>query len=467
MATKIVILGAGITGLTTAWKLLKSDGDFEITLLERENLPGGLAKTIFWKGYALDLGPHRFHTEIPEIREFVRSFCEEKMVRVKRSSRMYINGSYIPYPISPVQTFKALGIGSSLSFMISALQTLFDQKPEKAESYEEYVQSYYGKALYQRIFKPFAQKVWGIEPSQIAAETARVRLRGENIWHALKDSLFSGEETYVSEFLYPHGGIGEIPRKFAQEIVSLGGDIIIGQTVDQVQIESGKISRVLTSGMHGAREFECDYVVSTIPLPDLVNLIDPQPSQAITNAANQLQFRALVLLYLLFDTDLGITDTWLYYPEDHVPFSRIYVPDNFSTWMEKRDNTCLCLEFPCQIGDEIWTGNKESLQSQSLDILLNSELIDRSPADSLAVHIEEGYPLYKKGYEQFRQTILDWLNSLENCLTTGRQGLFRHNNIDQAMQMGLKAAEHIASQPVHFNEWYDKVSQFNDYRIVD
>ncbi|RJP18992.1 MAG: FAD-dependent oxidoreductase [Candidatus Omnitrophota bacterium] len=467
MTKQIVILGAGITGLTTAWKLVQADADLDVTVIEREPIPGGLAKSIDWKGYHLDLGPHRFHTEIQEIRDFVHSFCEEKMARVKRRSRMYLNGCYIPYPISPLQTLKSLGIRSTATFLLSAVKILFEKHDAIAPSYEEYVQRYYGNALYQTIFKPFAQKVWGVEASQISEETARVRLRGENIWHALKDSLLAREETYVSEFLYPRGGIGEIARKFSQEIISRGGHIAIGKNVDAVQVDHGQIKHIQTSGMGGEREYPCDYLVNTIPLPTFTNLISPSAPDEILDASRRLHFRALVLVYLLFYHDFGIQDTWLYYPEKHVPFSRIYVPDNFANTRENQGKTCLCLEFPCETGDKIWTAQIEDLATPAVRILRESGLIDTEPVDALAVRIEEGYPLYAVGYEQSLKAIVNWLNTTKNCLTVGRQGLFRHNNIDQGMQMGLLAAEEIIKQPNDFSDWYKNVDQFNEYRIVD
>ncbi len=467
MQKKVVIIGAGITGLTCAWKLANESNDFEVTLIEREPIPGGLAKTIDWHGYHLDLGPHRFHTEIPEIREFVNSFCEERMMRVKRASRMYLNGRYIPYPIQPLQTLKALGISKTVAFMGSALKVLIDRNEHEAQSYEEYVQRYYGKALYQTIFQPFAQKVWGMDPSNISEETARVRLRGDNIWDALKDGLFSKEKTYVSEFLYPRGGIGEIARKFSQEIVANNVHLAIGQNVESIHSENGRMTKVCTSGMAGKVDFECDTLISTIPLPDLVYRLSSHVPTHIVESAESLHFRAIVLLYMLFDRDLGIRDTWLYYPENHVPFSRIYVPDNFTQAPNRQNRTCLCLEYPCQVGDSMWESDLNSLRDESVQVLKESRLIDHSPVDSLAVRIKEGYPLYHVGYEKTLGSILEWLNGFQNCITAGRQGLFRHNNIDQAMQMGLLAAEEVIRQPSNFENWYKNVKQFNDYRIVD
>jgi hypothetical protein len=71
------------------------------------------------------------------------------------------------------------------------------------------------------------------------------------------------------------------------------------------------------------------------------------------------------------------------------------------------------------------------------------------------------------GYEERLQRAREFLNQKTKILTTGRQGLFRHNNIDQSIQMGLLAAEEILKNQDDFEPWYRSAEQFNDYRIID
>lgn len=467
MTQNVVILGAGIAGLSAAWKLLKIAPDCKVTVIEKEPLPGGLAQSIQWHGNVLDLGPHRFHTEIAEIKEFVQSFCGPSLTSVKRFSRMYLNGQYIPYPVSPLPTFKALGLRSALSLTVSALEVLFQRHANEAASYQEYVKRYYGKGLYERIFKPLTEKVWGLPPSEITAETARIRLRGENIWHALMDGLFSSGETYVAEFLYPAGGIGEIAQRFAQQIVLAGGDLALNHAVAAVRHDGRRVLGVEAEGPKAMRYFPCDRLINTIPLPTFVEKILPGADEAVRDAAGALEFRGLTLLYLLYDEALAIDDTWLYYPEANVPFSRISVPGNFLPQRNRKGKSVFCIEFPCQAGDTTWTADAHELARPANDVLMGSRLVGSRYTDALTVRIREGYPIYRIGYERPLAIVLDRLRAFGNCLTTGRQGLYRHNNLDQSIQMGLLAAEQVAKFDANFDAWYDTLERFNDYRIVD
>ena len=464
MSRRTVIIGAGIAGLATAWKLLQLRPEEDVVIIEREDAVGGLAKSIDWNGYRLDLGPHRFHTEIPEIKEFVRSFCEEQMVRVKRSSRMWIKGRYIPYPIKALPTFQALGPVNSFLFGLSAFNVFF-QRGCEAKSYEEYVSRYYGARLYEAIFAPFARKVWGIDPNQIAADAARVRLRGESIWHSLLDGLFSKQETYVAQFLYPQNGIGEIAEKFAAEIAGRGGKFCLNQTVTGFNQNENGITKVVTSGPDGEAIHPCDVVVSTIPLPHLARLICAD--QAALDAAQTLAFRAVVLIYLMYDEKLPIQDTWLYYPEEHVRFTRASVPDNFNPHKSYENKTCICVEFTSDYDDKTWNAPPEQLASHAAEVLHTSGLTPGAPVENKAVYIKEGYPVYHTDYEDNLSIVLNAAAKRKNLLTTGRQGLFRHNNIYQSIQMGLHAAQHLKDDAINLDAWYQNTDRYKDYRIVD
>lgn len=467
MKKSVVILGAGAAGLAAAWKILNASKNHSVTVLEQDNGPGGLAKTFEWNGFRLDLGPHRFHTEIAEIRDFMREFCEESMEWVDRRSRMLLNGRYVPYPVKPLPTLRALGPAESLRFLASAAGVLLRPKPKPNASYEEYVRDYYGDMLYRKVFEPFARKVWGVEPSQLDGEVARVRLRGDNIWQALKDGLFSRQQTYVSKFLYPPEGIGGIAERFARRIGEMGGTIHYNRTVRTVRHNGHKVTEVETGGPEGTQRFGCDILVSTVPLPLTAELADPAFPGAVCRAAEKLRFRSIVLLYLVFNGALGIRDTWLYYPEDHVPFSRISVPENFTRLNKTDGHTCLCLEYPCELGDRVWNTEAEDLAGGAFEILRSTGLAESPPADALAVRVRDGYPLYAKGYGRQLKKVCAHLRDFQNWISAGRQGLFRHNNTDQSIQMGLDAAEHILKHPNHLYKWYDTVERYNDYRIVD
>ena len=66
MKKKVIIIGAGPAGLSTAYELNKSD-DFDITILELEKFVGGISRTAYYNGNRMDVGGHRFFTKVDRV----------------------------------------------------------------------------------------------------------------------------------------------------------------------------------------------------------------------------------------------------------------------------------------------------------------------------------------------------------------------------------------------------------------
>ncbi len=461
MVKRIAIIGAGVTGLSAAFKIREEIPEANILVIEREEVIGGMAKTIEWEGCRLDLGPHRFYTEIPGINQFVRDLCRGHFVPVKRKSHLVLNGRFLRYPVSPLEIMKILGIRSSAGIASSTAATLLPKSKIKPTTYEEYVRNRFGKRVYEMLFGPYARKVWGREPSELDAETAVVRLKGDSIWQSIMDAFRKKGTTYVSQFLYPTGGIGVIPSHLAKSLKKEQPLLGVGEVFPE--IENGQCVGVRDQAgkIHSA-----DTVISTIPLPTLATRLFPEDSEAC-NAAQELKFRSLVILYLLYDTKLPIDDTWFYFPEPEIPFTRLSVPGNFHPDSVPFGKTALCLEFPCDYDDEQFNADESTFRKMADRHLKEIGLVDRDADRGHVVQLTEGYPIYTVGYRNHVNTIVNSLRQIPNLITVGRQGLFTHNNLDQAIQMGLLAGAHVCRFPDESDRWYDELSRFDGYRIVD
>ena len=125
---KIIIIGGGITGLSTAWKL--SEKGYQVNVLESDKSIGGLAKSIKIENYYFDIGPHSFFTEDKEVFKKVMDLFEGEQGEIpysKRSVKMMFRGKYVDYPLSAKSILIQMGILSpilsSLSFAKSYIRT--------------------------------------------------------------------------------------------------------------------------------------------------------------------------------------------------------------------------------------------------------------------------------------------------------------------------------------------------------
>ncbi|HEY3235744.1 MAG TPA: NAD(P)-binding protein, partial [Polyangiaceae bacterium] len=92
----VVILGAGLTGMSAALSLREADVDFR--LFERLPWPGGHAVTIEDGGYRFDRTGHLLHVRTPSIREQVLGWIGDDHLVVQRNSRIWSHGVYTRYP---------------------------------------------------------------------------------------------------------------------------------------------------------------------------------------------------------------------------------------------------------------------------------------------------------------------------------------------------------------------------------
>ena len=145
-----------------------------------------------------------------------------------------------------------------------------------------------------------------------------------------------------------------------------------------------------------------------------------------------------------------ITDhTWIYTPEQDIPFGRIHEPTNWSRAMAPEKQSLLVAEYFCFRGDHIWGDSDAALIEQTASHLQRLGFIQRHDIiDAVVTRIANAYPLFEVGYLDHCQTIYDYLDRFSNLHTAGRGGMFRYYNMDHTMQAGLDAAEAIMRSSV-------------------
>ena len=136
---KIIIIGGGITGLSTAWKL--SEKGYKVNVLESDKSIGGLAKSIKIENYYFDIGPHSFFTEDKEIFKKVMNLFKGEQGEIpysKRSVKMMFRGKYVDYPLSAKSILIQMGILPAImcslsfakSYIVTSISSLFVKKSQ-------------------------------------------------------------------------------------------------------------------------------------------------------------------------------------------------------------------------------------------------------------------------------------------------------------------------------------------------
>src|SRR5687768_17849166 len=119
---RVIIIGAGPAGLTAAYVLAKQ-GLARITVLEADDIVGGISRTAQYKGYRFDIGGHRFFTKIEPVQALWEELLADEFISVPRMSRIHYRGRYFDYPLKAMNALQGLGLVNAVRIMLSYIKT--------------------------------------------------------------------------------------------------------------------------------------------------------------------------------------------------------------------------------------------------------------------------------------------------------------------------------------------------------
>ena len=450
---EFVVIGAGLAGLSAASRLAREG--HSVTVLEMSPHVGGLAGSwtikTEWGEFDYDNGPHRFHTGERHLNDEVLRLLGENVCTANRQSRIFLYNKFFHYPL---QGGNVLGLPklvlakAFLDYFWVKVRNIFSRPPDS--NFENWVVNRFGRKLYEVFFGVYTEKTWGIPCNRISADWAAQRISLLSLWDTVKKTLFKPKgpvpRTLVSKFFYPRrGGIGELCRGYQKELEAMGNRVETGAAVHAIEHQDGAVTgiRYVKDGVE--HHLPARQVIVTIPLTSLVRMAEPKAPETVIKAANSLAHRSMIFVYLILNRPKVTDDHWIYLPEQRLITHRLSEFKNFSPDAAPKDKTLLCAEITCNYGDEDWNRTDQELQ----DIVVRdlTESIGLIKADEVLFTFSRreqyAYPIYDLDYRGHRDALLAYIDGIAGLDTTGRQGLFKYNNMDHSIGMGLAIAENV------------------------
>ena len=443
----VVIIGGGPAGLTAARELSKHQ--VPAVVLEADKQVGGISRTVNYKGYLFDIGGHRFFTKWDEVNQIWRETLGDHFLLRPRLSRIYYRKKFFLYPLVAKNALLGLGLIESVRILLSYFRSALFPTP-KEDNLEEWVTNRFGKRLYQIFFKTYTEKVWGVPCTSIQAEWAAQRIRGLSLLTAVRNALFPAKtpkaKTLIDRFHYPEHGPGEMWETLAGQLNQQGYPVLMERHVVRICHEGGTVTRVITRGPHGEESFEGTHFISSMPIRELVRALDPQPPEAIRDAAEQLRYRDFLIVSLIINRQEVSPDNWIYVHEPGVKVGRI---QNFKNWSPSMvpdlSKTCLGMEYFVFENDELWSSPDPKLLEMARREIAQLGLVrPEEIEDGTVVRMQKAYPMYDPGWADRVQTIRAYAEAnLKNLQFVGRNGMHKYNNQDHSMMTALCAARNI------------------------
>jgi protoporphyrinogen oxidase len=461
---QIVIIGAGPAGLTAAYELAKLN-QRPLVLEERDKV-GGLSCTENYQGFHFDMGGHRFFTKVNEVKQFWHEILDGDFLHRPRLSRIYYRRKFFYYPLKPLNALLGLGFWNSTLIILSYIKwQLFPYKKE--DTFEQWVTNRFGKRLFKTFFETYTEKVWGISCSELKAEWAAQRIKDLSLKTALVAMFVKPKQTIktlIDEFEYPRFGPGMMWKAVKEAIDRRNGHVQLDSKVIQINRNGRRIDSVTIARNGHSETIEGTDFISSMPVTDFVKKLSPSAPAEVVTAAQQLKYRDFLTVCLIVNQPHLFPDNWIYVHDPSVKVGRV---QNFKNWspdmVPDKNKTSLGLEYFCSEGDEVWKMPDTDL------IELGKREVERIGLASYAdieggcvFRVPKSYPVYDSGYRESLSILRNFVDSLENFQTVGRNGLHRYNNQDHAMLTGMLAVRNVV-----FGERNDLWSVNTDQEYIE
>ena len=434
----IVIVGAGLAGLSTAYHLAGTP----YQLFEREDEVGGLCRSYRKDGFTFDYTGHLLHFRQPEIKALVERLLAGKLQKHSRKSFIYSHNTYTEYPFQvnthglPPEVVRDCLLG-----FIATLTTMPSPIAPKDPSFKEWILGNLGEGMAKHFMVPFNEKLWQVSLDELTSDWVSWLVPKPELKDVVNGALGIKDRAfgYNPSFLYPAGdGIKVLPESFLPGIAGLK------KGMELVEVDT-KRRRALFQDRRNGESLTTHYesLVSTIPVPELVRRCIDLPAH-LKEAATGLRWVSVYNLNMGVAREHISDKHWLYFPEPEYPFYRIGFPMNFSPALGRAGCSSMYIEVSHRPADR---KSLEELVAAARSGLERAGIL--RPADEIVVadvkDLHYAYVYFDRHRARALPAILAELDR-RGIYSIGRYGAWEHTSMEDAIGQGKRLAERLITR---------------------
>jgi len=425
----ILIIGAGLAGLSTAYHL----GDRSYRVIEKEKEAGGLCRSYQKDGFTFDMTGHLLHFRQAAIKALVEGLLDGRLEKHVRRSFIYSHRTYTEYPFQ-VNTY---GLPPEVvrECLMGFIDTLTKPAATRSadRSFKDWILDNMGEGIARHFMVPFNEKLWQVSLNELTSDWVSWLVPKPDLKDVINGALGIKDKAfgYNPTFLYPaQGGISVLPRAFLPGV----RDIVYG--CELIEVETARRRATFSDG----RVEEYETLVSTIPVPELVRRCTDLP-KAIHEAAGGLRCVSVYNVNLGVAREKVSDKHWIYFPEPEFPFYRAGFPMNFSPLLGPPGCSSLYVEVSHQPAHAM----PEAALIQRIRDGLERAGIFRSDDELVVADVKDiryAYVLFDQHRARALPTILEEL-ARRGIHSIGRYGRWEHTSMEDAMAQGKQLAEQL------------------------
>jgi protoporphyrinogen oxidase len=423
----IVILGAGLSGLSAAYHLKGK----EFQIFEKEGETGGLCRSIICDGFTFDHSGHLLHLQHPYTQELIDALLPDHLIKHQRRAAIYLNGDYVPFP------FQANLWALPKDLQKECLDEFIRAHSENVKGGDDFLSWIYkafGTGIAKYFMIPYNAKLWKIPLEEISLEWVERFIPLPNLEEVRDGALGINLKGfgYNQEFLYPlTGGIQILPQAFLAKVQ----DVQLGKEVKFIDIEK-KMVRFADGG-----EATYNTLLSSLPLNELLQRVKSCPDE-IQNLQRGLRYISVININLGVDRERISDYHWVYFPESVYPFYRVGFLNNLSPHMAPKGASVLSVEISYPPSNP---PSLENVREQTLATLISCGILRRGDKilAEKTILIKHAYVIYDRFRSRHLPRIMQFLRSNHIC-PLGRYGRWEYATMEDAILQGKEAAEALS-----------------------
>lgn len=315
---KVVIVGAGFTGLAAALELSKQG--FKTVVVESDDVVGGLAGSFRVGGqYDLEKFYHHWFTNDQHVVDLVEELGETGKI-VTRESRtgLYYNSSIfrLSKPID-VLRFTPLSLINRirLGLLVFQVRGVKNWRSIEHLNVREWLVGLCGEEVYRVVWEPLIRGKFSVYADELSATWfwKKLQLRGSS-------RKSSGGEALA----YYQGGFAALAERMSEQIRQYGGEVRLNERVSRIVLENGSAVAVDTD----QGQIDADAVLATPAFPIIADILEGSTDEAYLKSLRRVNYLGNKCLILELSRSLSET-YWLNVNDPSFPFVGIIEHTNF------------------------------------------------------------------------------------------------------------------------------------------
>lgn len=458
---RVVIIGAGPTGLGAAYRL-RELGHENFLVLERHSYIGGLASSFTdAAGFTWDIGGHVMFSHYPYYDRLFEKVMKDDFTLNDRESWVRMFDTWVPYPFQ--NNIRYLPKDVACECLVGLVQAQSGKGKFKshseAKNFGEFIDAVFGEGIAKHFMRPYNFKVWAFPPERMNKQWIGERVAVLDVDRAIRNIVLEQDDYGWgpnNKFKFPlKGGTGEFYRRIGERIKD---KIRLNASVASIDVDAKLIT--LTDGT----QEKYDTLISAMPVDVLCkDILKGAVPATVRDESQRLLHSSGYMVGIGIKRPCPSTKSWMYFPESNCPFYRVTYLSNYSPFMTpepyttdatgRRNGTHYSLLCETSQSDAKPVDGSRIIED-TIAGLENAGMLDRGGdgrkperddiVSTWVYHADYSYPTPSVERDEILSAVIPWLES-RSIYSRGRFGLWKYevSNTDHTLMQGVELVNRL------------------------